>query len=284
MSASRTCKGRMETLTRLMRRCWRPPCSRPTTFAESCQTSSTPTAHTRLACGYVAAFEPKVMAVGRDMRLSSPEIAAAAIRGAADSGADVVDLGQIGTEMLYFAVGEYGYEGGLQITASHNPAAYNGMKIVRRGALPVGGDTRPRQDQGARPRRRARSRPSSPGERLEARRLRRVPRPGAAGSSTSMPCSRSTWCSTARTGWPARWSRRSLERLPVTVHPYNLEPDGHFPNHEPNPLLEENRQFIMGKVQASTAPISASPGTATPIAASSSTTPASSCPATSSPR
>ena len=94
-----------------------------------------------LARGYVAAFEPKVMAIGRDMRLSSPEIAAAAVRGASEAGADVVDLGQIGTEMLYFAVGEYGYEGGLQVTASHNPAAYNGMKIVRRGALPVGSDT-----------------------------------------------------------------------------------------------------------------------------------------------
>src|SRR4029078_3308281 len=94
-----------------------------------------------LACGYVAAFEPKVMAVGHHMRLSSPDIAAAAIRRASDSGADVVDLGQVGTEMLYFAVGEYGYEGGLQVTASHNPAAYNGMKIVRRGALPVGSDT-----------------------------------------------------------------------------------------------------------------------------------------------
>src|SRR5438105_12235372 len=81
------------------------------------------------------------MAIGHDMRLSSPELAAAAIHGAADAGADVVDLGQVGTEMLYFAVGEYGYQGGLQVTASHNPAAYNGMKIVRRGAMPVGGDT-----------------------------------------------------------------------------------------------------------------------------------------------
>src|SRR6476469_7889864 len=94
-----------------------------------------------LARAYVGAFEPRVMAIGRDMRLSSPEFAAAAVRGASDAGADVVDLGQIGTEMLYFAVGEYGYEGGLQVTASHNPAAYNGMKIVRRGALPVGSDT-----------------------------------------------------------------------------------------------------------------------------------------------
>src|SRR6188472_1677199 len=89
-----------------------------------------------LACAYVAAFEPKVMVVGRDMRLSSPDIAAAAIRGAADSGADVVLLGQTGTEMLYFAVGEYGYEGGVQVTASHNPKQYNGVKMVRRGALP----------------------------------------------------------------------------------------------------------------------------------------------------
>src|SRR6266536_1672178 len=94
-----------------------------------------------IARAYVAAFEPTVMAVGRDMRLSSPELAEAAIRGATDCGTDVVDLGQVGTEMLYFAVGEHGYEGGLQVTASHNPAAYNGMKIVRRGALPVGGDT-----------------------------------------------------------------------------------------------------------------------------------------------
>ena len=95
----------------------------------------------RIGRAYVAAFEPRTMAVGRDMRLSSPEIADAVARGAADQGADVVMLGQVGTEMVYFAVGEYGYEGGIQVTASHNPAQYNGMKIVRRGALPVGGDT-----------------------------------------------------------------------------------------------------------------------------------------------
>ena len=95
----------------------------------------------RLAGAYVAAFEPETIAIGRDMRLSSPELAAAAVRGAAAAGADVVDIGMVGTEMLYFAVGEYGYQGGIQVTASHNPAAYNGMKIVRRGALPVGGDS-----------------------------------------------------------------------------------------------------------------------------------------------
>ncbi len=89
----------------------------------------------------VEQFEPKRFAVGRDMRLSSPSMAEAAIRGAVDGGAEVLDLGMIGTEMLYFAVGELGLDGGLTVTASHNPKQYTGMKIVRRGALPVGGES-----------------------------------------------------------------------------------------------------------------------------------------------
>ena len=80
------------------------------------------------------------MAIGRDMRLTSPELCEAAVRGALDAGCDVDEIGLVGTEMLYFAVCEHGYEGGLIVTASHNPKQYNGMKIVRRGALPLGGD------------------------------------------------------------------------------------------------------------------------------------------------
>src|SRR5919109_1696682 len=86
-------------------------------------------------------FEPRGIAVGRDMRLSSPSMAAAVMRGAADAGVDVVDIGMVGTEMLYFAVGELALDGGIAVTASHNPKEYTGMKIVRRGALPVGGDS-----------------------------------------------------------------------------------------------------------------------------------------------
>ncbi len=71
-----------------------------------------------------------------------------------------------------------------------------------------------------------------------------------------------------------------LDRLPIEAVPYAFEPDGSFPNHEPNPLLEENRHFIVEQGASSRAPTWASPGTATPTAASSSTTPASSCPAT----
>src|SRR5438270_1284715 len=90
---------------------------------------------------YVEQFEPRRIAVGRDMRLSSPSMASAAIDGATDAGADVLDLGLVGTEMVYFAVGELGLDGGIAVTASHNPKEYTGMKIVRRGALPVGGDS-----------------------------------------------------------------------------------------------------------------------------------------------
>src|SRR5207342_2209364 len=63
------------------------------------------------------------------------------IEGAADGGADVRDLGLVGTEMVYYAVGELGLDGGVCVTASHNPKEYTGMKIVRAGALPVGGDS-----------------------------------------------------------------------------------------------------------------------------------------------
>ena len=111
---------------------------------------------------YVEQFEPKRIAVGRDMRLSSPSMSAALIDGAADGGADVLDLGMVGTEMVYFAVGELGLDGGVCVTASHNPKQYTGMKIVRArraaGRRRVGpaGRARPRAE-AVRPARAARS-------------------------------------------------------------------------------------------------------------------------------
>src|SRR5881397_4114520 len=90
---------------------------------------------------YVEQFEPSRIAVGRDMRASSSSMADAVIRGASEGGSEVVDIGLVGTEMLYFAVGDLGLDGGVMVTASHNAKEYTGMKIVRRGALPVGGDS-----------------------------------------------------------------------------------------------------------------------------------------------
>src|ERR1041384_7070520 len=77
---------------------------------------------------YVEQFTPATIAVGRDMRGSGSAMAAAVMEGAADGGADVLDLGLVGTEMVYFAVGELGLDGGIAVTASHNPKQYTGMK------------------------------------------------------------------------------------------------------------------------------------------------------------
>ncbi|HMF61391.1 MAG TPA: hypothetical protein VK595_13515, partial [Vicinamibacterales bacterium] len=90
--------------------------------------------------GFVAYLEAKRIAVSRDMRLSSPSVAAAFIEGAREQGADVVDYGMLATDMMYFAVARDGHDGGAQITASHNPKQYNGIKLVRREAFPLSGE------------------------------------------------------------------------------------------------------------------------------------------------
>jgi phosphomannomutase len=90
--------------------------------------------------GFVAYLQARRIAVSRDMRLSSPSLAAAFIEGARRQGCDVVDYGMMGTDMLYFAVARDGHDGGAQITASHNPKEYNGIKLVRREAFPLSGE------------------------------------------------------------------------------------------------------------------------------------------------
>src|SRR3954451_12451819 len=90
-----------------------------------------------IGAAFAAYLGAKRIAVGRDMRLSSPSLAAAFIDGATAQGADVVDYGMIPTDMLYFAVAKDGLQGGVQVTASHNPKQYNGMKLVRPEAFPV---------------------------------------------------------------------------------------------------------------------------------------------------
>src|SRR5678815_4114967 len=90
--------------------------------------------------GFAAYLQPKAIAVSRDMRVSSPAIAAAFIDGVLMQGVDVIDYGMLGTDQLYFAVVEDGLDGGAQITASHNPGRYNGIKMVRSGAMPLSGD------------------------------------------------------------------------------------------------------------------------------------------------
>ena len=90
--------------------------------------------------GFVAYLGAGSIGVSRDMRVSSPAIAAAFIEGARQQGANVIDFGMLGTDQLYFAVVNEQLEGGAQITASHNPKQYNGVKMVRAEALPLSGD------------------------------------------------------------------------------------------------------------------------------------------------
>jgi phosphomannomutase len=198
----------------------------------------------RIGRGYVEEFEPHAIAVGRDMRVSSPAMARAVVEGAADGGADVVEIGLVGTEMLYFAVGDLGLDGGVCVTASHNPKQFTGMKIVRRGALPVGGDSglpeiRERALAGfgeRKPRGEVREEDVWPGYR---ERVLSFVDPSAVRPLRVVI--------DAANGMAGAMLPPVLERLPVDARPFFFEPDGAFPNHEPNPLLPENREFVVAK-------------------------------------
>src|SRR5437588_11915892 len=195
---------------------------------------------------YAEHFEPRKIAVGWDMRLSSPAMAAAAIRGAAEAGVDVLELGMVGTEMLYFAVGDLGLDGGIEVTASHNPKEYTGMKIVRRGALPVGGESGLLE---------IRDRALS-GRHQPAARSGSVERHDVWPAFVERVLSFVDLAAIrplrvvvdAANGMAGAMLPPVLERLPVDAVRCYFEPDGSFPNHEPNPLLPENREFIVRKV------------------------------------
>jgi phosphomannomutase len=198
---------------------------------------------------YVEQFEPRRMAVGRDMRLSSPAMQEALMRGAAAAGADVLDLGLVGTEMVYFAVGSLGLEGGAMVTASHNPKQYTGMKLVRRGALPVGGesgllDVRDRATSESRNGARHRAESVTPGTTepydIWPAYVDRVLSFVDLGAIKPLKV-----VIDAANGMAGTMLPPVLGRLPIETVRCYFEPDGSFPNHEPNPLLPENREFIV---------------------------------------
>ena len=95
----------------------------------------------RIGRVFVDLFHAKKVAIGHDIRLSGPSIRDALAKGLTEAGADVMDIGQCGTEMIYFTTAHYGLDGGIMITASHNPKEYNGMKFVRKESRPISSDT-----------------------------------------------------------------------------------------------------------------------------------------------
>jgi phosphomannomutase len=207
-----------------------------------------------IGAAFVAYLHAQRIAVGRDMRLSSPALAAAFIDGATSQGADVTDYGMIATDMLYFAVARDGHDGGVEITASHNPKQYNGMKMVRREAFPLSGD------EGL-----AEIREMIAGDAIPAAARRR----GAVTTKNALDEYVDHVMSfidpsiirpfnvvlDAGSGMGGLVAPKLFDRLPCRTTRLCFEIDGHFPNHEANPLIAENRRDIVERVIAEKADV-----------------------------
>jgi phosphomannomutase len=203
---------------------------------------------------FVAYLKAGRIGVGCDMRLSSPALKAALVEGARQQGADIVDYGTIATDMLYYGVGRDGLDGGVQITASHNPKQYNGAKMVGREALPLSGD------KGI----------SDIRDMILQDRLPSPPaRTGTVTSRDLLPGYLEHVLSfidasvvrpfravlDAGSGMAGLVAPPLFDRLPCRTTRLCFEIDGTFPNHEANPLIDENRRHIEEQVLADHADI-----------------------------
>jgi phosphomannomutase len=198
--------------------------------------------------------------LGRDMRLSAPELSSRYREGLLAEGANVIDAGQVGSEMLYFLVGSRGLDGGLMCTASHNPKAYTGAKLVREGAIALSGDSGIQDvrrvieselhDEDGSP-----SKESPPHSRgtleevdlyaeFQAAALRFID-PEVCRSAPGGPLK---VVLDGGNGMAGPMVGPLLENLGLDLIETYWTPDGNFPDHEPNPLLPENRELIIAKV------------------------------------
>jgi phosphomannomutase len=207
-----------------------------------------------VGAAFVVYLKAKRIAVGRDMRLSSPSVAAAFIDGAVSQGADVVDYGMIPTDTLYFAVARDRHDGGVEVTASHNPKQYNGMKLVRAEAFPLSGD-------------------AGIGEIRDMIAQDNVPAAAPVrGNVTAGTIIEDyvdhvmsfidprvvkpfTVVLDAGSGMGGLVAPKLFDRLPCRTTRLCFEIDGRFPRHEANPLIEENRRDITEAVLAQKADV-----------------------------
>ena len=185
--------------------------------------------------------------LGRDMRLTAPELAARYREGLLMEGADVLDAGQVGTEMLYYLVGSRELDGGLMCTASHNPKAYTGAKLVRDGAIALSGDA------GIQDIRREIEAGLDGGagvlgtlqevdvyEEFQAAALKLIDPDAIKPLKVVVD---------GGNGMAGPMVGPLLDRLGLDPIETYWTPDGNFPDHEPNPLLPENRTFIIEKLR-----------------------------------
>jgi phosphomannomutase len=189
------------------------------------------------------------LALGHDMRIHSPALAEAVGRGLVDEGCHVLDIGLIGTEMLYYAVGSRDLDGGVAVTASHNPAQWAGFKLIREGALPLSGDQGIPDVQ-----RETVSGDFPPAGPTEVGELERVDLYGDFQEHVLRMIDPSVirpmdLVLDGGNGMAGPMIGPILDGFPVTQHRLYFEPNGEFPGHGPNPLLPENRKLIIDTVR-----------------------------------
>ena len=201
----------------------------------------------RVGRGYAQFLTPQRVVVGRDIRLSSAELADALCRGLTDSGVDVYDIGICGTEGVYFATFDGGYDGGIMVTASHNPPDYNGMKFVREQSKPISGDNGLKDIRGF-----AEREEFPPAPRLGVRRSIDTMQAYIAHllSYVNVPTLKPLKIVVNAGNGGAGLIVDQLEAsLPFEFIKVHHEPDGHFPNGIPNPMLEENRASTIAAIR-----------------------------------
>jgi phosphomannomutase len=198
--------------------------------------------------------------LGRDMRLTAPELSARYRDGLLSAGATAIDAGQVGSEMLYFLVGSRELDGGLMCTASHNPKAYTGAKLVREGAIALSGDSgiqdvrraiEAELDGGADS---SREQPAAPGkleqvdlyEEFQRAALRFIDPQVVRASAQPLKV-----VVDGGNGMAGPMVGPLLQGLGLDLIETYWTPDGNFPDHEPNPLLPENRRLIIERVRSS---------------------------------
>jgi phosphomannomutase len=185
--------------------------------------------------------------LGRDMRLTAPKMAAELRDGMIFEGATVLDAGMVGTEMLYFLVGSRELDGGAMCTASHNPKAYTGVKLVREGALPLSGDAGIAE---VKAEIEAGLGEAPGGGELEEVDIWEEFRAHALGFIDPGAVKPMKVVVDGGNGMGGPMVGPILSKLPLELEEMYFVPDGEFPDHEPNPLLEENRRMIIDRVRS----------------------------------
>ncbi|GBD19384.1 Phosphomannomutase/phosphoglucomutase [bacterium HR27] len=201
----------------------------------------------RIGRAYALYLRPRHVVVGRDMRISSPALAEAIIRGLLDQGVDVTNVGLVSTDALYFAVGKYRFDGGVMVTASHNPPEYNGFKLCREEAQALSldsgiGEIRDLVLRGEFPE------PERRGTLVERDILDDFAAHVLSFIDTSI-IKPFTIVVDAGNGMGGLIAPKVLGRLPVRIIPLYFELDGRFPNHVPNPIEPENVRDVQHAIR-----------------------------------